>query len=214
MEKIWIYGAGGHATVVADLIIKSGSHEIIGIIDDDPKNEGKQFFGIPVVGNFEKFERLNQDLKVSTMFLAIGDNNTREKLALQLTDFMFPVFIHPSVVIGDSVEISAGTIIMPGAIIEPQSRIGHHCIINNAAVVGHGSIIDDFCHISGGAIASGQVNIGKGSFLGIGSCITPTIKIGEKCLIGAGAVVTKNVPDNTFMFGNPARVVSNYLGQK
>ena len=41
--------------------------------------------------------------------------------------------------------------------------------------------------------------------------VTPMMTIGNHCLIGAGSVIAKDVPDNSFMFGNPARKVNNYL---
>jgi len=33
------------------------------------------------------------------------------------------------------------------------------------------------------------------------------VTIGENAIVGTGAVVTKNVPPNTIVAGNPARVV-------
>jgi galactoside O-acetyltransferase len=33
------------------------------------------------------------------------------------------------------------------------------------------------------------------------------ITIGEEALVGAGAVVTKDVPPNTIVVGNPAKVI-------
>lgn len=49
--------------------------------------------------------------------------------------------------------------------------------------------------------------IGKNSFIGAGSIIMPGIRIGEQSIVGAGAVVTRNVPDNTVVAGNPAKII-------
>jgi acetyltransferase-like isoleucine patch superfamily enzyme len=37
--------------------------------------------------------------------------------------------------------------------------------------------------------------------------LLPGVTIGENALVGAGSVVTKDVPDRTFVVGNPARVI-------
>jgi len=211
MKKILIYGAGGHAAVVSDLLTGMRDFEIVGFIDDDFCKDGKQLYGYPIIGNPGKFININKDGNVNNMFIAIGDNKIRESLSIMFADFNFPTIVHTAAIIGNEVEIGCGTIIMPGAIVDAQAKIGQHCIINNRAIVGHGSIVEDFCHISGGAILSGQTIVKKGAFIGIGSCITQKNQIGQNCIIGAGTIITKNVPDNSFMFGNPARKVSNYL---
>jgi len=43
--------------------------------------------------------------------------------------------------------------------------------------------------------------------IGANSTILPGIKIGENVTIGAGSVVTKDVPKNSLVYGNPARII-------
>jgi len=52
------------------------------------------------------------------------------------------------------------------------------------------------------------VEIGNNVFIGKKAIILRGTKIGNNCIIGAGAVVTKDVPDNTVVAGNPARIIS------
>jgi acetyltransferase-like isoleucine patch superfamily enzyme len=52
-----------------------------------------------------------------------------------------------------------------------------------------------------------RVSIGKGAFVGISAIILPGVSIGEGALIGPGSVVTKDVPDYTWVAGNPARTI-------
>lgn len=49
--------------------------------------------------------------------------------------------------------------------------------------------------------------IGKNCFIALNSIILPGVKIGNEVIVGAGSVVTKDVPSNTVVAGNPARVI-------
>ena len=49
--------------------------------------------------------------------------------------------------------------------------------------------------------------IGKNCFIAVGAIILPGIKIGNEVIVGAGAVVAKDVPSNTVVAGNPARII-------
>ncbi|MBQ6269151.1 MAG: sugar O-acetyltransferase [Bacteroidetes bacterium] len=51
------------------------------------------------------------------------------------------------------------------------------------------------------------IRIKKGAWIGARAIINPGVTIGENAVVGAGAVVTKDVPDNTVVVGNPARVI-------
>ena len=52
----------------------------------------------------------------------------------------------------------------------------------------------------------------KGASIGSGCTILANITIGENALVGAGSVVTKDVPANSIVAGNPARVL-RYIDQ-
>ncbi len=56
----------------------------------------------------------------------------------------------------------------------------------------------------------GMVSIGNDVFIGAESVILPNVSIGNKVIVGAGSVVTKDVPDNSVVAGNPAKIISTY----
>lgn len=49
--------------------------------------------------------------------------------------------------------------------------------------------------------------IGKRCFIGAHAIILPGVRVGDECVIGAGSVVSQDVPSNSIVAGNPARVV-------
>lgn len=211
MEKLWIYGTGGHATVVVDMILSLREYEIIGFIDDDQNKAGSYFYKHANVFTVNDFEKANKKFKVNNMFISIGDNSTRKRIAEKYAEFNFPVFIHPTAILGKYSNIREGSAVMPYAIIESEAKVGRHNIINNASIIGHGSNLGDYCHVGGGVVLSGGVTLGDCCLVGVGACVTPTVKVGNSCKIGSGSVITKNIPDNVFMFGNPARQIGKYL---
>ena len=50
--------------------------------------------------------------------------------------------------------------------------------------------------------------IKKGVTIGANATIVCGITLGENCFVGAGAVVVKDVPPNTVVVGNPAKIIS------
>lgn len=53
----------------------------------------------------------------------------------------------------------------------------------------------------------GKIHIGDNVFIGANATVLPGVCIGSNSIVGANSVVTKNVPENTVVAGNPARVV-------
>ncbi|MNO83440.1 putative acetyltransferase EpsM [compost metagenome] len=198
-----IFGAGGHAKVVLDMLRANGDR-ILGVMDD--RLESKEWNGLKVLGNLKSLEK-EENPNIGALFIiAIGQNESRKKVAdfLEGKGAKFGTVIHPSAIVGSNCSIGAGTVIMPNAVINADTAIGRHVIINTSSSVDHDCLIHDFAHISPGAHLAGGVSVGTGAHVGIGANVIPGIKIGNETVVGAGAAVINDLPDRVTAVGVPA----------
>jgi sugar O-acyltransferase (sialic acid O-acetyltransferase NeuD family) len=201
MPQIYLYGAGGHAKVVID-ILKSNHINVPEIFDDNP--DISTFMGIPVS---------HTDIR-SPLIISIGNNIVRKKIVEKFNNVVFnPAILDSSVTVSDRVSMEEGTVVMQGAIIQSSARIGKHVIVNTRASIDHDCRISDYVHIAPGAILCGNVEIGEGAFIGAGTTIMQGIKIGKWSVVGAGSVVVRDIPDNVTAFGSPCRIIKQQLGK-
>lgn len=109
-------------------------------------------------------------------------------------------------IIGDNVGLSGSTI-----------RAQQYVSIGNNVLIGSGCIITDTdAHpldwrdrVEGRDTntRSAPVKIGNDVFIGARSIILKGVTIGDRAIIGAGSVVSKDVPPDSIVAGNPAKVV-------
>ncbi len=55
--------------------------------------------------------------------------------------------------------------------------------------------------------SKGEVIIGNNVWIGEGASILPNVRIGDNVVIGCNSVVTHNMPADSLVAGNPARVI-------
>lgn len=205
-EPLLIFGAGGHAKVVAD-IARRCRKQIIGFIDNlDSSRAGKKFYGGTILGGMDATKKLRASHTDLEVVVAVGDCKARVKIAdsLQKAGLSLITLLHPAAVLAPDVKLGKGTIVVAGAILNAGTVIGENVIINTAASVDHDCRVGDGVHIGPGVRLGGNVSIGATSWIGIGAIIKDRISIGKSCVIGAGALVLKDVPDNTVAYGSPA----------
>ena len=201
INRLIIIGASGHGKVVADIAKLVGYSDIV-FLDDD--SNIKECAGYPVLGSVSSLSNYDGDV-----FVAIGNSTIRKNLMGLYTKRYFPVLIHPNSVIADSVVIGNGTVVMAGAIINPDSSIGKGCIINTSSSVDHDCVIGDYCHISVGSHLCGTVMVGDNTWIGAGATVSNNINICRGCMIGAGAVVIKDINVPGTYVGIPASLVKS-----
>jgi UDP-2-acetamido-3-amino-2,3-dideoxy-glucuronate N-acetyltransferase len=107
--------------------------------------------------------------------------------------------------IGRRCKISSHTFVCEGVILEDEVFVGHNVTFINdlypRATNGDGELQTE------ADWACVPTLVKRGASIGSGATLLCGITVGERAIIGAGSVVTKNVPPDTIVAGNPARVV-------
>lgn len=125
--------------------------------------------------------------------------------------------------VGDESKIGAFVEIQKGA------SVGRRCKISSHTFICEGVTIEDYVFVGHGVVfvndsyprattASGDLQTEKdwkvektlvkqGASIGSGATILANLTIGERAIVGAGSVVTRDVPADTIVAGNPARVI-------
>ena len=89
-------------------------------------------------------------------------------------------------------------------------EIGDKCILTNCTLLAH----DASTKLLINKTKVGKIKIGNNCFIGLGSIILPNVTIGDNCIIGAGSVIAKDIPENSVVVGNPARIISTVTSFK
>ena len=201
-ENVIIIGAGGHAKVIADIVIKSGS-KLLGFLDDF--SNGRVIENYSVLGKIPDCIKFGESAE---FIIAIGDNKIRRDISEKYSFLNWHTAVHPSAQIGIGAEIGAGTVIMPNAVIGSCAVIGQHCIINTAAVIEHDNYLNDYVHVSPNATLCGTVTIGEMCHIGACAVLKNNISVCSNVTVGVGAAVTKNITVSGVYVGVPAKQLS------
>lgn len=203
--NVFVFGAGGHAKVIVDILERTAGVAVAFIADDAAQSGARTLCGYRVVVGRD--ELLAQRGAASAGIVAIGDNAARLAMAAWLLDhgFMLARAVHPDAVLARGVSLGDGTAVMAGCVVNTDAAIGANVILNTGATVDHDCTVEDGVHIAPGCHVCGGVLIGAGSFLGAGTTVIPGIRIGAGAVIGAGSTVLGDVAAGARVAGSPAR---------
>jgi acetyltransferase EpsM len=144
--------------------------------------------------------------------VAVGNSVMREHIAARIEHLAGPRFatvVHPSSVLGDTVSIGSGSVILAAASVTTDVRIGRHVLINPHVSISHDCVLEDYVSLAPAVTLAGGVHVEQGCEIGAAATVIPKQRVGRWSIVGAGAVVIKPVAANTTVVGLPAREVAN-----
>jgi sugar O-acyltransferase (sialic acid O-acetyltransferase NeuD family) len=203
MTRIVIFGAGKIAEVVHELLRGDPAHSVAGFTCDREFMVGAEKQGLPVVA-FEEVETHFAPAAFA-MLVAIGyqDVNTvRADRCRQAREkgYRLASWISPRAHVPKNCVFGENCVVMDGASLQPEARLGNDVFIWSGAVVGHHATIGDHCWLASNCTVSSTAVVEPFCFLGVNAAIGHAITIGARSIIGAGTVITRStVPDGVYI---------------
>lgn len=195
-NELFIYGGGGFAHILADLLKQTCTYRLKGIVDMKYP-ELKEAAGTAVIGDDSCLDMLLKQGINKTINAVDFPYRSQVYEKLKAYGFELPNFVHRTAFIEPTVTMGEGNLIFAGAMVGSEAVIGNDCVINAGAVVNHECIISDNCHIASGAVLAGCVTVGENTLIGQGCTIYQRVRIGKNVVIQNGCHIFKNVPDGT-----------------
>lgn len=159
-------------------------------------------------GSFNSIARdvkLGADVKLSTFInlygCTIGDN----------TKIGAFVEIQKNACIGRNCKISSHSFVCEGVTIEDNVFIGHSVTFINDTYPRSTAAEDRLKTENDWSVE--RTIVKKGASIGSGATILSNLTIGENSIVGAGSTVTKDVPPNSIVAGNPAKVIRSVINE-
>lgn len=210
MNDIIIIGAAGCGREVANWIEDINQVEptwnILGFLDDNPNALDGVSCKYQIIGTIKDHKPRN-GVKYA---MGIASSAVKKQIgpALMEKGAQFASIIHPSVHVYSEYELGVGLVAYPNAKIATGCRIGDFVTLQST-ILGHDAELEDYVTVSSSCGITGGTKLHEGCFIGDHACIAVGMEIGAWAYVGIGSVVIRNVPENTRVFGNPARVFAS-----
>ncbi len=216
MKKLIILGGRGIGMIAASVANDLGTYEVMGFLNDFVPIGDKvgKYNGYNVIGVSNDVKKYLEDEDIYFFIGYVGMKNEKEVFekitSLDIPRHRFATLIHPSAIIPKGFcSIGNGVLMAPLSQLSPDTTVEDNCILLPNSFLGHDSTMKRFSHITANSVVGGNVTLGRGAHVGTNATIRENITIGDFALVGSGSVVLNDVPENSIVVGNPARILKS-----
>jgi sugar O-acyltransferase (sialic acid O-acetyltransferase NeuD family) len=192
-----IFGAGGHAKSILQMIREAG-YLVAGVVAPQRPNGSTFFETYPVLGTHHDLESIRAS-GVAVAFVGVGGatgNDARAKIYNQLKDagFIMPPLVSKMASFDPTTRLGQATYVFPGATVGADCVIGSDVIVNQGSIVCHDCRVGDHVHLAPGSILAGKVTVGAGSTIGMSAALMNNVSIGSNVLVHNTVAVARDIP--------------------
>ena len=217
MTPLLIFGAGGHAREVAQIVhdinqAQPGSWHLLGFMAD-PQAVALHPKPLPasLLGNSQQALATHPQ---AHCVIAVGNSQARRSIAARLRQqhpgLRFATLVHPRAWVATGASVGQGSVVFAGALINVDASLGIHTSINLACTISHDCQLGDYVSLGPGVHMAGDDTLGEAVDVGTGASIRPRVSVGANAVIGAGAAVVRDLLGDSTAVGVPARLRSSF----
>lgn len=195
MKRILLAGNAITAEVLFAYLRRDTRYEVVGLaVDDEFVGDGR-ISECRTVALSEAIAAFSPDTHRVIMAVGYGDlNRIRETMFNRIRSMGYGIetYIHPDARVYTDQPLGEGSVVLPGAVIEPRARVGANTMIWSNTTLAHHSSVDDHCWVAAGTVVSGQARVMRNTFLGVSSTVVNAVTVGEFNVVGANALVSRD----------------------
>ena len=198
-KPLVIIGAGGHASVLLD-ILKQQKRNIIAYVSPETAANKGLFAGIKHLQKDEDISQFTpEQIELINGIGHMPKSQLRAKIYQKFSNlgYQFSGVIADSAIISSKATVASCAQVLAGAIVQVGCVIGANSIINTGAIIEHDTLIEANVHMAPKTLVCGTSKIGQACFVGAGATIINNINVGEHSVIAAGTCIVKNMPSHT-----------------
>lgn len=194
-KKIILAGNAITAEILSAYLRRDARYEVAGFTVDDEFVAQDGVDGYRTVGLSEAISVFSPDTHGVIMAMGYGDlNRSRETMfgCLRAMGYCIEKYIHPDARVYTDQLVGEGSVVLPGAVIEPHAQVGANTMVWSNVTLAHHSSVDDHCWLAAGTVVASQAKVLRNTFLGVSSTVVNAVTVGEFNIVGSNALISRD----------------------